>query len=60
MMESRDAETSTPAALHAVRMRSYDFASHAAYIFIAHNSYKSVGARVITDVGTKWIAATHK
>jgi hypothetical protein len=41
-------------------MRPYDFASLAGYIFIAHNSYKSVGARVITDAETKWIAANYK
>ena len=46
-----------PVALHAVRMRLYYFASLAGYIVVAHNSYKSVGARVIIDVGTKWIAA---
>jgi hypothetical protein len=60
MTESRDAESSAPIALHAVRMRAYDFASLAGYFFISLNSYKSVGARVITDAGTKWIAATHK
>jgi len=58
MAESRDAESSTPVALHAVRMRPYDFTSLAGYIFIVHDSYKSVGARVITDARTKWIAAT--
>jgi hypothetical protein len=60
MTESRDAESSIPVSLHAVRMRPYDFASLAGYIFIAHNSYKSVGARIITDAGTKWIADTYK
>jgi len=41
-------------------MRPYDFASFAGYIFIAHNSYKSVGARVTIDAETKWMAATYK
>jgi hypothetical protein len=58
-MEPRDAESSSPVAMHAVTIRPYDFASLAGYIFISLNPYKSVGARVITDAGTEWIAATH-
>ena len=60
MTELRDAESSTQVALHVIRMRPFDFASLTGYTAISHNSYKSIGASVITDAGAEWIAATHK